>query len=122
MAQPMLQSFSALTLAVKDMAQSVKFYRSLGFRLNYGGEDAVFSSFFIGANYLNLFVSSSIEIKEPIWGRAIIYVEDVDRFYQQLLDLGLEPEFAPRDGSWGERYFHIRDPNGHELSFAKPLT
>ncbi|HIM82059.1 MAG TPA: VOC family protein, partial [Dehalococcoidia bacterium] len=23
--------------------------------------------------------------------------------------------------SWGERYFHINDPDSHELSFAKPL-
>ncbi|MQG14065.1 MAG: VOC family protein, partial [SAR202 cluster bacterium] len=23
--------------------------------------------------------------------------------------------------SWGERYFHINDPDAHELSFAKPL-
>ncbi len=28
----------------------------------------------------------------------------------------------PRDASWGERYFHMRDPDGHELSFARPLT
>ncbi|MEC7657646.1 MAG: VOC family protein, partial [Pseudomonadota bacterium] len=25
------------------------------------------------------------------------------------------------DASWGERYFHITDPDGHELSFAHPL-
>ncbi|MEE9270499.1 MAG: VOC family protein, partial [Candidatus Krumholzibacteria bacterium] len=23
---------------------------------------------------------------------------------------------------WGERYFHITDPDGHELSFARPLS
>jgi uncharacterized glyoxalase superfamily protein PhnB len=25
------------------------------------------------------------------------------------------------DESWGERYFHIVDPDGHELSFARPI-
>ena len=25
---------------------------------------------------------------------------------------------GPQDTSWGERYFHMRDPDGHELSFA----
>ena len=29
--------------------------------------------------------------------------------------------FAPRDATWGERYFHIVDPDGHELSFAQPI-
>jgi len=28
---------------------------------------------------------------------------------------------SPDDAPWGERYFHIRDPDGHELSFARPL-
>ena len=32
----------------------------------------------------------------------------------------LQPE-EPRDGSWGERYFHMYDPDGRELSFARPL-
>ncbi|MGH8701888.1 MAG: VOC family protein, partial [Burkholderiales bacterium] len=27
----------------------------------------------------------------------------------------------PADAPWGERYFHISDPDGHELSFARPL-
>ena len=26
------------------------------------------------------------------------------------------------DASWGERYFAIHDPGGHDLSFARPLT
>ena len=28
---------------------------------------------------------------------------------------------APRDAEWSERYFHLTDPDGHELSFARPL-
>ena len=29
---------------------------------------------------------------------------------------------TPRDAEWGERYFHLTDPDGHELSFARPLA
>jgi hypothetical protein len=25
------------------------------------------------------------------------------------------------DAPWGERYFHIREPDGYQLSFAKPI-
>ena len=28
---------------------------------------------------------------------------------------------APADAPWGERYFHVLDPDGHELSFARLL-
>ena len=29
---------------------------------------------------------------------------------------------GPQDTSWGERYFHMRDPDGHELSFAPAVA
>src|ERR1700737_4496053 len=28
---------------------------------------------------------------------------------------------VPHDAEWGERFFHLIDPDGHELSFARPL-
>ena len=34
---------------------------------------------------------------------------------------GCQPTTAPRDAEWGERFFHLIDPDGHELSFARPL-
>ena len=41
--------------------------------------------------------------------------------YARAIAQGLYPEAAPRDAEWGERYFHLLDPDGHELSFAKAL-
>jgi hypothetical protein len=37
-----------------------------------------------------------------------------------LKESGFDPA-RPQDGAWGERYFHMPDPDGHELSFARPL-
>jgi len=54
------------------------------------------------------------------WGRLIFYVPDVDQFWRYLQDKGFDPE-SPRDASWGERYFHMHDPDGDDLSFARPL-
>jgi uncharacterized glyoxalase superfamily protein PhnB len=51
----------------------------------------------------------------------IFYVDDVDAVYNRLVEAGLTPAAAPQDASWGERYFHINDPDSHELSFARPL-
>ena len=55
------------------------------------------------------------------WGRVIFHVADVDAFHRHAVGQGLKPDFAPRDAEWGERYFHITDPDGHQLSFARPL-
>ena len=30
-------------------------------------------------------------------------------------------ENEPTNAPWGERYFHIRKPDGYRLSFAKPI-
>jgi uncharacterized glyoxalase superfamily protein PhnB len=54
-------------------------------------------------------------------GRGMIfYVADVDAFWEYLRGKGFNPE-SSRDASWVERCFHMRDPNGHELSFARPI-
>jgi uncharacterized glyoxalase superfamily protein PhnB len=41
--------------------------------------------------------------------------------YSRLVAAGFQPDIAPRDAEWGERFFHLSDPDGHELSFARPL-
>lgn len=117
---PAIESISAITLFTSDMARSVGFYESLGFELRYGGAEASFTSFSTGIGYLNLMARS--DHRPSHWGRLILYVSDVDRMYQTAMRLGLEPEAKPRDAEWGERYFHLTDPDGHELSFARPLA
>ncbi|HEV8311162.1 MAG TPA: VOC family protein [Methylomirabilota bacterium] len=117
---PRIVSISAVTLATHDMARAVRFYRALGFELAYGGEQAAFTSFAVGPGHLNL-VAQPEARRWSWWGRVILYVEDVDALYARARTHGLEPEAAPRDAEWGERYFHLRDPDGHELSFAQPL-
>lgn len=116
-----IESISAVTVVVDDMARSVRFYEALGFERLYGGESASFTSYRVGAGYLNL--APREEVGEVAgWGRTIFYVEDVDAMYARVVEAGFVPEFEPRDATWGERYFHVRDPDGHELSFARPLA
>jgi catechol 2,3-dioxygenase-like lactoylglutathione lyase family enzyme len=117
---PAIQCISAVTLATHDMARAVRFYRSLGFVLHYGGETAAFTSFSVGTGYLNLILQPA-EKRWSWWGRLIFYVADVDALHARALSLGLRPQNVPQDGPWGERYFHLVDPDDHELSFARPL-
>ena len=113
-----ITNISAVTIQVTSMPRSFQFYHKiLGLKLAYGGENESFSSFEIGGRYLNLQLSSRCETR---WGRIILHCDDVDGFYREL-KRQLEDVSEPQDAPWGERYFHIRDPDGHEISIAKPI-
>jgi catechol 2,3-dioxygenase-like lactoylglutathione lyase family enzyme len=115
-----VEKISAVTLKVTSMQASLQFYRDLlGMEVIYGGEHGCFSSL------------RTWNPKDPIlnleqgramtqWGRLIFYVPQVDAFWSFLKKNGFQPGI-PQDASWGERYFHMYDPDGHELSFAYPL-
>lgn len=112
------ESLSAVTLGVTDMGGSCAFYEALGFERLSGGPAAGFSSYAIGSSFLNL---QLVEVTETSWGRFIVHVDDVDAMHQRATAAGYAPSTAPSDAPWGERYFHIADPDGHEVSFARPL-
>ena len=116
-----VESLSAVTLATHDMARAIAFYRALGFEMLYGGADAELTSFAAGSSFLNV-IAAPKDTSLTWWGRAIFHVDDVDAMYARAVAAGFTPEAAPRDAPWGERFFHLRDPDGHELSFARPLS
>ena len=114
----MMRHISAVTLAVRAMPEAIVFYTKLGFTLVYGRPDARFSTLQAGEALVNLIVTPGYT--PAWWGRTIFRVDDVDALYRLAIAQGLTPA-APQNGSWGERYFHLTDPNGHELSFAQLL-
>ena len=116
-----IQSLSAVTLATSDMARAIAFYRALGFEMLYGGDDAELTSFAAGSSFLNV-IAAPKDATVSWWGRAIFYVDEVDALHARAVAAGLTPQAEPRDAPWGERFFHLRDPDGHELSFARPLS
>lgn len=115
-----IEKISAVTLKVASMTNSVRFYRDvLGMQIIYGGEEDCFSSLRTNEGkgpILNLEQGHSV----TEWGRLIFYVADVDAIWTYLREKGFRPD-SPQDAPWGERYFHMPDPDGHELSFARPL-
>lgn len=118
MARP--TSLSAVTLLTADMAAAVGFYTALGFEVRYGGPGEPFTSFQVAPQqHLNLQATDTPP--QTRWGRHIWYVDDVDAVHARAVAAGLSPEGEPADAPWGERYVHIRDPDGHEISLAHPL-
>jgi catechol 2,3-dioxygenase-like lactoylglutathione lyase family enzyme len=116
----MITGISAVTLATHDMRRAIEFYRLFKLPIVHGGDEAAFTSFRAGDNFLNLILQPPGR-RWSWWGRLIFYHADVDGLHARLVAAGFRPDGPPRDAEWGERFFHITDPDGHELSLAWPL-
>lgn len=132
-----VSKISAVTLIIKNMKRSCNFYSQIpGFKLVYGGSSTdSFTTYQIGectpTIYLNLELSIAAnsnhnEHSRRHFGRIIFHTEDVDKLYLYLrsnkgISNTISFENEPMDAPWGERYFHIREPDGYQLSFAKPI-
>ena len=113
-----IDHISAVTLAVRDMAESVTFYERLGLHVSYGGPDAAFTTMRAGRSVINL--RHAPQGSGNRWARVILRVQGVDALYQHLKAQGLNPS-APKNAEWGERFFEISDPEGDVISFAELL-
>ena len=118
---------SAVTLPISDMKKSVDYYSKIpNFKIVFGGPDTQFTSFLIEdgeKSYLNLKLD---KVRLPNFGRIIFYVDDVDELFAYMQDDKIISELGkfeskPEDAVWGERFFHVLDPDGYKLSFATPL-
>ena len=130
---------SAVTLIITNMKRSCDFYSQIpGFKLVYGGSsDDSFTTYKIGDNntsaYLNLelnldtnICNSTHYLDRKHFGRIIFHTDDVDKLYlyfkgNSIISNIISFENEPKDASWKERYFHIREPDGYQLSFAMPI-
>ena len=129
---------SAVTLVIENMERSCCFYTQIpGFRLIYGGtSDDPFTTYQIGKHnnitFLNLELKSlsdnDLHHKDHRvdFGRIIFYTDDVDELYTYfknniLISNLILIENEPMNAPWNERYFHVREPDGFQLSFAQPI-
>ena len=76
--------------------------------------------------YLNLELRSDSNNNSRDFGRIIFYTDDVDELYSHLknddsISTLIFFENESTDALWGERFFHVRDPDGNQLSFAMPI-
>ena len=122
------RAINAITLATTSVNTSIQFYQACTLHLQWYSPS--FASLSPSGQkgdsmYVNLFYSDTYAPPAPGiwngWGRVIFYVDDVNTTYRTVVHNGITPEFAPRDADWGERYFQVLDPMGHEVSFAQPL-
>ena len=49
---------------------------------------------------------------------VFLYVENVDKLFNQAVAAGAQAEAQPADMFWGDRYGRLKDPFGHSWSVA----
>jgi hypothetical protein len=128
-----IQKISAITLKIQNMRKEWKFYSQVpGLTLTYGGPDNIFTSFEMkddfsnSKTYLNLEFTNGLTFNKN-FGRIIIYSDNVDKLYDYFkndenIASIITIKNKPKDGEWGERYFHILDPEEYEISFAQIIN
>ncbi|KAJ1454299.1 hypothetical protein M885DRAFT_522139 [Pelagophyceae sp. CCMP2097] len=116
---------NAVTVASNEPYVEAEFFVKLGFQLTYNTSD--FCTVDAADFHVNIFKSDFAPA--PVgtwngWGRAIIYVDEpasVDAVYDVGVANGLVAEAPPADAEWGERYFQILSPMGHEFAISARL-
>jgi catechol 2,3-dioxygenase-like lactoylglutathione lyase family enzyme len=123
-----MQTISAITLFVEDLAECKRFYGSV-FGLPVANEDDASAVFIFGELMVNLLsVTEAPELIEPApvggadAGRRLqltVPVDDVDKVYAELTARGVSFLNGPMDRPWGIRTAAFADPAGHVWEIAR---
>jgi len=116
-------------LIVKDVAKSIEFYeKAFGFetKLTIPGEDgSIIHAEIYHKNQIIMIGSESEEqnAKSPktLGGTPVslyLYVDDVNKFYDQAKAAGAVVKAEPSDQFWGDRMCAVECPDGHSWTFA----
>ncbi len=52
---------------------------------------------------------------------AYIYLDDLDAYYAEIRDKGVDIIAGPEDKPWGMREMVVRTPDGHRVMFGEEL-
>ncbi|MDY6933105.1 MAG: VOC family protein [Spirochaetota bacterium] len=119
------------TLAVRDMKETIEFYKdTLGFKIGMTfpnsdnpeyadlSKDGMILMFIPAQN-----VGISSDEKLGIGINLYLQIEgDIDQYYTELKDKGVQISVEIKDESFGIRDFTINDPNGYQLTFNQPTN
>jgi PhnB protein len=121
------------TLMVEDIGKSLEFYtQTLGFeeigRMAGPDGNLVFGNVKWKDIYI-MFGSTAWLPPEALPHRGVgvdFYIagdkeDDIDRYYLMLKEKGVNITKDIEDQFWGDRTFSIKDPDGYQLTFAKPV-
>ncbi len=108
-----ITGLNSASIFVEDYRGTVDFYiDKLGFVVEEQSERATM----VRAGEFRLLVhAGGPPSAPPDFGMHLhLWVNDVDGYYDQLVNRGVRVQEAPQDRPWGLRTFQVKDPNGYE--------
>ena len=115
-------SFEGLTLHVGDVARSRDFYLRIPGTELVSERAGEFALLRIGQARLGLLNRRMLGAGAPSFHIEVsTSTAGVDELYEHLVAAGVEPEGPPANRSWGERTFHVKDPDGNRIEFDSNL-
>jgi catechol 2,3-dioxygenase-like lactoylglutathione lyase family enzyme len=122
-----IKAASGYACYVRDLDKTAEFYQKLGLQIKSRSSDRII----LYINWYRIdFVQSDTESTSEVQkelasaekgaGLFLYFsVDNVDEAYQDVVAAGLKPIAEPKDMSWGNREFTVRDPDGYKLVFFK---
>lgn len=108
------KSISGIVLRVCSLSLTREFYESLGFTESVSTSSSV--TFRVNWFWIEFQEDPDMKVITSQLSSLVINVENLEEFYQIVLDLGYHPESAPSTHD-NRMAFTLRDPNGHLLTF-----
>lgn len=123
-----IMKITSVLLWVQENRVSEKFYKKLGFDIVRANDSHSVMS--LGGFELVLvnmrdeeeFAKDSMTAEKGRGMYIYISVDNVDAKHRELLDKGFQLATVPRNWSWGNREFILKDPDGYKLCFWQPLN
>jgi predicted lactoylglutathione lyase len=120
----------AIGIVSKDLKESVRFYRLLGFDFAGSNEDHLEA---VTKTGFRVMLDSEELMKKlnPSWvepagqGMVLAFLcespEDVDQMFRKITSSGFKGHKEPWDAFWGQRYASVLDPDGNSVDLFAPL-
>lgn len=107
---------------VTDPQRSLEFYtKVLGFDLDWTWQDPDGTTFQqVSQGRVRIYLKRADAVSSP--GCLYLYVDDVDRYHQQLLKISQPVDTLPSAKPWGNREMCLSDPDGNKIHICTPLV
>jgi uncharacterized glyoxalase superfamily protein PhnB len=117
-----MPTLNALGIVVRDMAESIRFYRLLGVDVPETPDEGHVNADLPSGMRLMFDTEEVMRRFRSDWSRetgnqlALAFdcgsPKEVDETYSRVVAAGFDGEMDPWDAFWGQRYAQLRDPNG----------
>lgn len=124
--------FDMLGITCADMAQSIAFYRLLGWDFPEAEDGGSYTEIKLPSGLrISLNAESMVREIDPNWVKPVGHrmgvaflcgsPAEVNAKYAQITEAGHQGHAEPWDAFWGQRYSQVCDPDGNIIDLFSPL-